>query len=161
MGAGSANPRNAAAMKEAGIAIPVVGPDNRAGAAAVGRALAAKLAKGDPVAIIEGITTADNGRQRRLGFEDAVIALDDESDPEDTFHFPLSFTWALPPLPHGPDLLVLATELAGVGGPDLPVEVSATGPSAAKLVMLPKQLLLPLAKSMRLPNGMSIIHAPP
>ena len=26
------------------------------------------------------------------------------------------FTWTLPPLPHGPDLLVLATELAGVGG---------------------------------------------
>ena len=44
-----------------------------------------------------------------LGFEDAVIALDDEADPEDDFHFPLSFTWALPPLPHGPDLLVLAT----------------------------------------------------
>ena len=61
-----------------------------------------------------------------LGFEDAVIALDDESDPEDNFHFPLSFTWALPPLPHGPDLLVLATELAGVGGRELPVEVSAT-----------------------------------
>src|SRR5712671_2272521 len=57
-----------------------------------------------------------------LGFEDAVIALDDESDPEDDFHFPLSFTWALPPLPHGPDLLVLATELAGVGGRELPVD---------------------------------------
>ena len=61
-----------------------------------------------------------------LGFEDAVIALDDDADPEDDFHFPLSFTWALPPLPHGPDLLVLATELAGVGGRDLPLEVSAT-----------------------------------
>ena len=35
------------------------------------------------------------------------------------------FTWALPPLPKGPDLLVLATELAGIGGPDLPLEVSA------------------------------------
>jgi hypothetical protein len=61
-----------------------------------------------------------------LGFEDAVIELGDESDPNDEFHFPLSFTWALPPLPHGPDLLVLATELAGVGGRDLPLEVSAT-----------------------------------
>ena len=46
-----------------------------------------------------------------LGFEDAVIALDEESEPDDSFHFPLSFTWALPPLPRGPDL---------------PVEVSAT-----------------------------------
>jgi len=66
------NRLDAAALKDAGIAIPFVGPDNRAGAAAVGRALAAKLAKGDAVAIIEGIPTADNGRQRRLGFEDAV-----------------------------------------------------------------------------------------
>ncbi len=31
----------------------------------------------------------------------------------------------LPPLPKGPDLLVLATELAGIGGTDLPLEVSA------------------------------------
>ncbi|MGZ8762164.1 MAG: hypothetical protein ACXW2Y_02445, partial [Acidimicrobiia bacterium] len=34
-------------------------------------------------------------------------------------------TWALPPLGRMPDLLVLATELAGVGGPDVALEVSA------------------------------------
>lgn len=68
------NRLDAAAMKDAGLSIPFVGPDNRAGAAAVGRVLAAKLAKGDPVAIIEGIPTADNGRQRRMGFEDAIKA---------------------------------------------------------------------------------------
>lgn len=62
------------AMQEAGIKIPFVGPDNRTGAAAVGRVVAGKLAKGNQVAIIEGITTADNGRQRRMGFEDAVNA---------------------------------------------------------------------------------------
>jgi acetyl esterase/lipase len=61
-----------------------------------------------------------------LGFEDAVINLPDDDEPEDAFHFPLNFTWALPPLPQGPDLLVLATELAGIGGPELPLEVSAT-----------------------------------
>lgn len=66
------NRLDAAAMQDAGLTIPFVGPDNRAGAAAVGRVLAARLAPGDPVAIIEGIPTADNGRQRRLGFEDAV-----------------------------------------------------------------------------------------
>lgn len=60
-----------------------------------------------------------------LGFEDAVIAGDGMNAPPDDYHLPLSFTWALPPLPHGPDLLLLATELAGVGGPDLPLEVSA------------------------------------
>lgn len=66
------NRLDAAALKDAGLSIPFVGPDNRAGAAAVGRVLAGRLAKGDPVAIIEGIPTADNGRQRRMGFEDAV-----------------------------------------------------------------------------------------
>lgn len=66
------NRLDAEAMKDAGIQIPFVGPDNRAGAAEVGRVLAARLSKGDPVAIIEGIPTADNGRQRRLGFEDAI-----------------------------------------------------------------------------------------
>lgn len=66
------NRLDGAALKDAGIAVPFVGPDNRTGAAAVGRALAKRLQRGDPVAIIEGIPTADNGRQRRLGFEDAV-----------------------------------------------------------------------------------------
>jgi ribose transport system substrate-binding protein len=66
------NRLDAAAMREARIEIPFVGPDNRSGAAAVGRAVAARVSKGDEVAIIEGIVTADNGRQRRLGFEDAV-----------------------------------------------------------------------------------------
>ncbi|MFN8037173.1 MAG: hypothetical protein U0V73_14675 [Acidimicrobiia bacterium] len=60
-----------------------------------------------------------------LGFEDAVVGLAEMEEPPDEFHFPLSFTWALPPLAHGPDLLVLATDLAGIGGPDLPLEVSA------------------------------------
>ena len=60
-----------------------------------------------------------------LGFEDAVIERGDLEDPPDEYHFPFNFTWALPPLAHGPDLLVLATELAARGGPDLPLEVSA------------------------------------
>jgi hypothetical protein len=60
-----------------------------------------------------------------LAFEDIVRDLDEDDEPPDEFHFPLVFTWGLPPLPHAPDLLVLATELAGVGGPELPLEVSA------------------------------------
>ena len=59
-----------------------------------------------------------------LAFEDVVLALDD-GEPPDDYRFPMVFAWALPPLPNGPDLLVLATELAGIGGPDLPLEVSA------------------------------------
>jgi len=66
-----------------------------------------------------------------LAFEDRVLALADDEDPPDEFHFPLTFTWALPPLPAGPDLLLLATELAGVGGPDLPLDVAAVDSYAA------------------------------
>ena len=53
------------------------------------------------------------------------MTLPEEEDPPDSFYFPLLFTWSLPPLPAGPDLLVLATELAGVGQAELPLEVSA------------------------------------
>ena len=60
-----------------------------------------------------------------LAFEDVVGELPEDVDPPDEFQFPLIFTWAMPPLPKAPDLLLLATELAGVGGPDLPLEVSA------------------------------------
>jgi hypothetical protein len=60
-----------------------------------------------------------------LAFEDTVVDLPEEADPPDEFNFPLTFTWALPPLPSGPDLLRLAIDLAGVGGIDLPLEVSA------------------------------------
>jgi hypothetical protein len=60
-----------------------------------------------------------------LAFEDVVVDLPDDADPPDEFHFPLVFTWALPPLPSGPDLLRLAIDLAGVGRVELPLEVSA------------------------------------
>src|SRR5215207_2496544 len=40
-----------------------------------------------------------------LAFEDVVANLPDDEDPADEFHFPLIFTWALPPLSSGPDLL--------------------------------------------------------
>ena len=60
-----------------------------------------------------------------LGFEDDVLDARRRRRPARRVPLPAQFTWALPPLPHGPDLLVLATELAGVGGPDLPLEVSA------------------------------------
>lgn len=62
------------ALKEAGLTVPFVGPDNRAGARRVGEAVAKKLPAGAKVAIIEGITTAFNGQQRRLGFEEAMKA---------------------------------------------------------------------------------------
>jgi len=61
-------------LAAAGVAIPFVGPDNREGARAVGEVVARRLRRGDAVAILEGIPTAFNAQQRRLGFEDAMQA---------------------------------------------------------------------------------------
>lgn len=66
-----------------------------------------------------------------LMFEDAMLELPEEAEPPPGFEFPLIFTWVMPPLPKGPDLLRLATDLAGVGGPDLPLEVSAIDSTVA------------------------------
>ncbi len=68
------NRLDAEVVRQAGLTAAFVGPDNREGARRVGLALAAKLTAGDEVAIIEGVTTAYNGQQRRAGFEDAMQA---------------------------------------------------------------------------------------
>ena len=68
------NKLDAAALKEAGLTVPFVGPDNREGARRVAEVVAKKLPAGAKVAIIEGLPTAFNGQQRRLGFEDAMKA---------------------------------------------------------------------------------------
>src|SRR5262249_54566767 len=66
------NKLDASVLAEKNLSVPFVGPDNRKGARMSGEALAKALKPGDPVAIIEGIASTDNGRQRKLGFEDAV-----------------------------------------------------------------------------------------
>jgi ribose transport system substrate-binding protein len=66
------NRLDAEALAQAGLKIPFVGPDNQAGALEVGRVLARHLSPADEVAIIEGVPTAFNGQQRRLGFEAAM-----------------------------------------------------------------------------------------
>lgn len=66
------NRLDADVLKQSAASIPFVGPDNRDGARRVGLELAKRLAPGDEVAIVEGITTAFNGQQRRAGFEDAM-----------------------------------------------------------------------------------------
>jgi ribose transport system substrate-binding protein len=55
-----------------GVKVTYVGPDNRDAGRQVGAVVAAKLKKGDPVAIVEGLPTAYNGKQRVLGFDDAL-----------------------------------------------------------------------------------------
>jgi ribose transport system substrate-binding protein len=59
-------------LRDKGVKIPFVGPDNRKGARLAGAYLARKLQAGDKVALIEGAPNAFNGIQRKLGFEDAV-----------------------------------------------------------------------------------------
>jgi ribose transport system substrate-binding protein len=66
------NKLDAETTRQAGLRIPFVGPDNREGARRVGEALAKHLKTGDKAALIEGIPTAFNGQQRRLGFEEAM-----------------------------------------------------------------------------------------
>jgi len=61
-----------AALKEKGIAVPFVGPDNRKGAKLAGDYLGKQLKQGDKVAIIEGVSTTFNAQQRTLGFQDAM-----------------------------------------------------------------------------------------
>jgi ribose transport system substrate-binding protein len=68
------NKLDAEVLREQGVKVPFVGPDNRAGAKLVGDHLAGKLKPGDRVAMLEGIKTAFNGQQRKLGFEDAMKA---------------------------------------------------------------------------------------
>jgi hypothetical protein len=81
-----------------------------------------------------------------LAFEDVVVELPDGGEPADDFHFPLTFTWGLPPLPQGPDLLRLAIDLAGIGGVDLPLEASAidsfasaTDPAERRITIVARQ----------------------
>ena len=68
------NKLDAAVLADQGIAVPFVGPDNRAGARKVGEYLAKRLKPGDQVGMLEGIRTAFNGQQRQLGFQDAMKA---------------------------------------------------------------------------------------
>jgi hypothetical protein len=65
-----------------------------------------------------------------LSFEDTMLTLPEEAEPQTGLTIPLTFTWALPPLSDAPDLLVLATDLAGLGGADLPLRVAAIDAAA-------------------------------
>ncbi|MEN8234891.1 MAG: hypothetical protein ABFR89_08240 [Actinomycetota bacterium] len=61
-----------------------------------------------------------------LDLEDYLMSSPETpEDPEGQFIVPFLFNWGLPPLANPPDLIVLSAELAGIGGVDLPIEVSA------------------------------------
>jgi ribose transport system substrate-binding protein len=61
-------------LQERGISIPFVGPDNEAGARLAADHLATQLEPGAPVAILEGIPSAFNAQQRKLGLQKGVEA---------------------------------------------------------------------------------------
>lgn len=66
------NKLDASVLAQRGIRVPFVGPDNRKGARLAAEVVTRALPAGTPVALIEGLPTAFNGVQRRLGFEDAI-----------------------------------------------------------------------------------------
>jgi len=59
-------------LRDKGVKIPFVGPDNRKGARLAAVYLSTRLNSGDKVAIIEGAPNAYNGIQRKMGFDDAM-----------------------------------------------------------------------------------------
>ena len=60
------------AKKQAGVDLAFFGPDNREGAKLARMALAKQLGKGGKVVILEGNPEADNAKERKKGFDDAV-----------------------------------------------------------------------------------------
>lgn len=70
----------------------------------------------------------------------------DFEEPDEEYNLELFFNWAVPPLVQPPDLLVLATDLAGLGGMDLVIEVSAID-SFAAMADAPERRLQLVGKS--------------
>lgn len=59
-------------VKELGAAIPFIGPSNRRGAKIVADYVLKQFPEKAAVVILEGIPSANNSMERRLGFEDAI-----------------------------------------------------------------------------------------
>ncbi|MFK7915009.1 MAG: sugar ABC transporter substrate-binding protein [Pseudomonadales bacterium] len=68
------NQLDAEVLAQEKLAIPFVGPNNRAGAQQVGALLASRLQPADQVLVLEGTRTSFNAQQRLLGFQDAMAA---------------------------------------------------------------------------------------
>lgn len=67
-----------------------------------------------------------------LRLEDWVKEHEEEiTEASETFQLPIYFNWALPTMKAPPDLVVLAAELAGIGGVDIPIEVSGVESTGA------------------------------
>lgn len=61
-----------------------------------------------------------------LKFEDSLIEFDEiPEDKDGDYNVTFFFNWSMPPMEHQPDLIMLSAELAGIGGLDLPIEISS------------------------------------
>lgn len=61
-----------------------------------------------------------------LRFEDSLSDYDEvPTDPDSEFNVTFFFNWSLPPMQKPPDLIILSAELAGIGGINLPIEISS------------------------------------
>jgi len=69
------NQLDAGVLRDKGLTVPFLGPDNRKGARMVGEVVGRHLKPGDEVAILEGVSTTSNAQQRTAGFEDAMAAV--------------------------------------------------------------------------------------
>lgn len=59
-------------LKESGITVDFVGPDNFSSSYAVAKILADSLKPGTKVVMVEGLRAADNAQQRKSGFDKAI-----------------------------------------------------------------------------------------
>jgi len=81
---------------------------------------------------IDSLLALDVDPKVVLGLRERLEEMTEEWDePKDESHLALYLNWAVPPLHNPPDLLIVATDLAGIGGTILPVEVSAIDSYAA------------------------------
>jgi len=93
-----------------------------------------------------------------LAAEDAGV--DEPGFGEDDFPVPMLFTWRLPALGNPPDLVMLATELSGIGGINVPIEVSGVdyfGPLSTeplRELSLTGTINIPIARLMYDPDSM-------
>lgn len=93
-----------------------------------------------------------------LAAEDAGV--EDAELPDDEFPVPLLFNWRLPALDNPPDLVMLATELAGIGGVNVPIEVSGVDSFAPlsekplRELSLTGTVTIPIAKLMYDPDSL-------
>jgi len=74
-------------MKEAGIDIPFIGPDNADAAELVGNVMGEKLGEGAKVVILGGVPGAENARARAEGFNRAVETYGLDLIAEETAHW--------------------------------------------------------------------------